>query len=156
MGSLQHRGHDQERRKHRQNRRVGRSLGDRILPVHERLPESAPKPRKVHGFNRLMAATTVSKRMSRAATRPRARLDPSSTLGQPKQRGKGTARRIQGPPHIRDSPVGVGGTSYELVFGRNFVQARFKWWCDAPSGWAQLAALSREIEMIVESAIALR
>jgi len=60
------------------------------------------------------------------------------------------------PPHIRNSPVGVNGTSYELAFGRTFVQARFKWWCDAPSGWAQLAALSREIQMIVESAIVSR
>jgi|SRR5215468_6216292 len=57
------------------------------------------------------------------------------------------------PPHIPDSGVGLDGTTYELVFGRLFVQARFQWWCDAPAGWEPLAALLQEIERLVENAI---
>jgi hypothetical protein len=57
------------------------------------------------------------------------------------------------PPHIQNSSFGVDGTSYGLVLGGPFAQARFEWWCDPPAGWEPLAALLWEIETLAEAAI---
>lgn len=58
------------------------------------------------------------------------------------------------PAHIADYHVGVDGTSYELVLGGHFVvEARFKWWCNAPRGWEPLSALFGDIEALVENTL---
>lgn len=58
------------------------------------------------------------------------------------------------PAHIPDHSWGVDGTSYELIFGGVFVEARFKWWCHAPRGWERLSDLFVEVQALVENAVA--
>jgi hypothetical protein len=64
---------------------------------------------------------------------------------------KAGAARI--PACIVHHRFGLDGTSYELVLGNGFVEARFKWWCDAPTGWEPISTLFGEITALVDNAI---
>lgn len=57
------------------------------------------------------------------------------------------------PAHIASHRFGLDGTSYELVLGENFVEARFRWWHKAPRGWEPLSDLFGEIEAMVENTV---
>jgi hypothetical protein len=57
------------------------------------------------------------------------------------------------PACIVDHGFGLDGTSYELVLGSDFVETRFKWWCDAPTGWEPVSTIFGEIKALVDSAI---
>jgi hypothetical protein len=64
-----------------------------------------------------------------------------------------TADIVTVPAHITNPGVGLDGTSYELVLGGHFVEARFKWWSKAPRGWEPLSELFGEIEALVETTV---
>lgn len=57
------------------------------------------------------------------------------------------------PACIVHHRFGLDGTSYELVLGGGFVEARFKWWCDAPTGWEPISTIFGEIKALVDNAI---
>jgi hypothetical protein len=48
----------------------------------------------------------------------------------------------------------LDGTGYELVLGGHFVEARFRWWHKAPTGWEPLSTLYSEIKALIDNAIA--
>ena len=57
------------------------------------------------------------------------------------------------PACIVHRNFGTDGTSYELVLGGGFVEARFKWWCDAPTGWEPISTIFGEIKALVDNAM---
>lgn len=57
------------------------------------------------------------------------------------------------PVCIVDHRIIADGTSYELVLGGGLVETRFKWWCDAPTGWEPISTIFGEIKAVVDNAI---
>ena len=63
------------------------------------------------------------------------------------------ASNVTIPAHLANHGFGLDGTSYELILGGHFVEARFKWWRKAPTGWEPLSDLFGEIESLVENTV---
>ena len=57
------------------------------------------------------------------------------------------------PACIIQHGFGLDGTRYELVLGGGFVEASFKWWCEAPAGWEPISTIFGEIKALVDNAI---
>ena len=58
------------------------------------------------------------------------------------------------PAHVGQHSFGVDGTSYELILGGHFMEARFRWWHKVPTGWEPLWTLSAESKAFLDNAIA--
>ncbi len=58
------------------------------------------------------------------------------------------------PACIVHHHFGTDGTGYELFLGGGFVEAHFKWWCDAPTGWEPISTIFGEIKALVDNAMA--
>jgi hypothetical protein len=60
---------------------------------------------------------------------------------------------VQVPVWIEDTPLGLDGTSTEVVFGNFFYRTQYRWWENPPDNWKPLVAIVGELVATLDGSV---